>query len=422
MTDTTYIEDYLAYASCTEAPPNYHHWCALGSLSSIIGPRVFTDMGAFTWSCNIYIILVGDPGDKKTTSMRIARDVVKDSTKVQLGSSSITREALVQMMATTEKGKQLDSPCHAVCKLNDKLFKYSQIAAFSSEFKNFIQSGGAPIPMITFLADIWDCVQTSWRDTTKNKGDYEIEHPYLSIIGCIPTKDLKNLLIDDIITSGMSRRMIFIQGEKPKQPHAFPEPTEAQKAARRRCLLHADSLLGVEGTFTWENDARAIYVDAYDRNFFRSQGNESSITRNFLQTKPEFIVKLSMLYRLAESPTSLIHTADSIRRAIKTIESVELGAYHLFDGTGRNELSAISREVLAYVAKTGFCTLKAVQKAFYEQATLQELDQMIEALVRMGSLKRATHRDQPLVAVPEWAPKQVDKDSGSGSFLDQIVG
>ena len=75
----SFIRDFFLHNQGNEIPKRYLLWSAYGALSSAIGPRVHLDLHHIYVVPNIYIILVGKAGGRKTSARDKAYDLVVEA-------------------------------------------------------------------------------------------------------------------------------------------------------------------------------------------------------------------------------------------------------------------------------------------------------------------------------------------------------
>ena len=63
------LADYLEFQSGNEVNENYHIWSAISALSALVSRRIWVNQGYFKIFGNLYVVLLGPPGNGKTTAM-----------------------------------------------------------------------------------------------------------------------------------------------------------------------------------------------------------------------------------------------------------------------------------------------------------------------------------------------------------------
>lgn len=90
MTGTeTYFDVYNEYTKDSECPRFYHRWGAISSLAAFLGRDCWFQFGHFNIYPNMYVKLIGSPGTRKSTAIKIAKQIV-----VQAGYENIAAEKI----------------------------------------------------------------------------------------------------------------------------------------------------------------------------------------------------------------------------------------------------------------------------------------------------------------------------------------
>ena len=72
-----FIDAYLAYTSHTESPVTFHRWSILGALSAWLGKRFYIRHGHSRINANMYVMLMGAAGTRKSTAIKVASKILK---------------------------------------------------------------------------------------------------------------------------------------------------------------------------------------------------------------------------------------------------------------------------------------------------------------------------------------------------------
>lgn len=336
-----FVDDYMFYSSSNEAPIVYHKWAAISALSHLMGPRIWTHIGGYlSYYPNMYVNLVGLPGLMKSTALYQARELVTTVPYIAQSPAATSKEGIVKLMGMK------DSPSKRSYKIAEGQYtQYTQLAIFASEIVSLLNAAGNAMGTIEFLTDIWDKPGKTYHEFFKNSGEQNLISPYISILACITPETLKSLITSKVISSGMSRRQLFIYAKQNGEPQPFIIVSPEQQAAWDRCIVHAKKLQDVWGKFEWTDEADSIYQSWYVPFKKSIQQEASPILRNFYMSKAEYTIKVSMLLAMAEYEPKLVHTAATFSLALSMISSVEKGACNLFEGSGRNDLSEILPDV-----------------------------------------------------------------------------
>lgn len=391
----SFIRDYELYASGVESPSHYHTWCALSVIGTFLSKKVWTDMGYFKVYPNMYVLLVGDPGIKKSTAMGIAKKLVLDVGGRQISPASITKEAMMQHLGAEKspckfsfevESTQLDSTGQGV--QVSEVREVSHLSIFANELVNLLNAGGNPVGMIDLLTDIWD--QDPYVNVTKNKGSDLIKGPFVHLLGCLTPETMEALLFQKFISGGFSRRCIYTYADRNERPVPLPSITQAQGEAWLRCKQRGAELLQWKGEYQWSDEFRnELWVPWYRENFQRCQSEEKAFLKRFLQSLPEYLLKIMMLVSASESDSRLL-TPEAFYAAKAILAPVQETLPRIFEFAGRNELNPIAGALLrALQAKNEVMKMKTIYSMFSRDASIAEIDAVVESLVKQEQVLTA---------------------------------
>lgn len=347
--NVSFLSDYRDYASGNESPPTYHLFSSLVALSSIISRRVWVDMGHFTLYPNLYVVLVGPPGIKKSTAISIAKGLLYALKNVPFSGECTSKEKLVLDMVAEER--TIDGlPERFASKV-----KYSPITVMASELSEFFSISGDG--MVGFLTDVFD-INFPYEHKTKNKGSVIIHGPYLNILAGTTPSWMTTYLRGDIITGGFTRRCLFIYETERQQRIAFPKITDENRRAWASVFAAAERIRVLKGEFAWDEEARAFYTHWYET--YKSPADPNTV--GYYETKHVQLIKLAMLHAISERE-ELVIRKDNLIAGLGYLELIESNLGRVFEGMGRNELASVATKILELIRKMPEITVKTARGA-----------------------------------------------------------
>lgn len=383
----SFIEDYLLTTEGTEPCLEYHTWCMLHTLSVFAGKRIWFDLGHLRFYPHLYIILVGDPGSRKTTAMNFSRDTIRDSKVCPVSATQITKEALTQTMSATIDGKPKKTPFvgQKLFALDGKSYEYNQYAIFASELVDFIAVN--PLGFLDFLTSVWDAPVI--EVITKNKGVDYVENPCINFLACLTPTRMKGFMKQNILGAGYARRTAFVFSNQ-KKIIARPNRTQDQIDAYVRCVEFGKSIQSIAGPFTCTPELDEFYDHFYVENQ-KTIKDKHPNTQGWFETKPEILFKLGMLISLAETQERVI-TLPAYRLALRYCEMVEKNLERVFEGSGINPNAQVAAQVCRMLEALGQpMNKKHLEMMFFDQATdLNALKDTLSHLVNVGRLVEKT--------------------------------
>lgn len=402
---TNFISNFIRYAEGCETPELYDLWSALATLSSVVSRRVWINQGYYIVYPNLYIVLVGAPGGRKTTAMNMCKDMLRELGTIPFAATCMTKEALCRYMST-QCMRSFPIPD------SDKVKEYTPITLCLTELSHFLGVNSAH--MIDFLTTIYD--QEVYDAKTKNKGDDIIPGPYLTVLACTTPSNITRYLKEDVISGGFSRRALFAFELDEGDPIAFPVITQEASAAWKECVSWAQKLENVAGQFQWTAPATIWYKHWYDDLFRSLRTHDNIMTRGYYKSKHIQLLKVAMLVALSETTELKLERAH-LEISVAILEKLEKNLPKVFEAMGRNELAPIAARVVELLEMAGQpIPQNKVLSEFFRDADTREIYGIIAHLTSTGKIKQIEEKNkagvilQTLLATPsiaqDWVSKQ----------------
>ena len=390
----SFINDYRIYACKDEAPDMFHILSGYVALSSAIGRRVWIANGENAFFANIYVLLIGGAGCGKNQAINKCTGLLDELGTVATSADVDTPEGLLRYIAgQPDKDPPIPSDCARLRKWRDgKDKEVHELTIFATEFIDFIRID--PEKWTGLFNNIYD-KDTVYKYRTKGQGTDIITGPYIVLLGGIPSDVQAKLQDIDVISTGFARRTFLQYGErKYHEPHAFPEWSEEEQAARTRCLTRLKEVQTLKGEMVMTPDARVWYKQWYDEHITTIPQRATPAIKGWMNSKSTQVQKLAMLNSLSDRDDLLI-TPDDFERATGCIDIMESTFNMIFGGLGRNELAALVPKVFEYLHQT--CVPAEVSSLFthfFTQLTsgkgYAELNEVLQHLAAIGKIQNKT--------------------------------
>lgn len=363
----SWIKAYLAYTAESESPEEYHLWTAISVIAGALKRQVFFDMGYFLLYPNMFIVLVGPPGRcKKSTAMRIGRDILKGTPGAKFTADSTTREKLIINLTQAHKDGA------------------SAMTAHSTEFATMLTSSG--MDMVVFLTDIFDCPPV-WEHDTKSGGKNTIKGPFLNLLGATTPDWISRAMPLDTIGVGLTSRIIFIHQDTPRAADAIPKLTDAQKALAQILITDLIAISALSGEFRLSDTAYKRYNDWYRERVGNPNPTGDPRLAGYFERKPMHMLKLSMIVAAAKRDGLEIHDED-MEDAMTMLQRIEDRMTKVFVGVGRNPIHADKEAVLASIIESGQGGLSMGELLARYNYSLRkdELAEVLDTLIIIGAV------------------------------------
>lgn len=217
-----FLRMYLTYVEKTESPRIMHVWSVLSAASACMGRHVWLPLDLGNLFANMYVLLVGPPGTRKSTAIRIPNDIAKVCTGIRYApdDTSGQRQGLITAMGVDElaevesefAGVDFDSIIKGTSKLTAATVRDEDkhcLYASASEFGSFI--GQNSLDMTRFLIKVWDGEDYTYQ---LKRSRAVLHNPLLGLIGGTTPSDIARIMPQDAIGQGFMSRIILVFAPK----------------------------------------------------------------------------------------------------------------------------------------------------------------------------------------------------------------
>jgi len=375
----SYISSYLKMVENTEPPLPFHQWSCLSSLSVLAGRRFWFNLGPIVYYPNLYVVLVGNPGVKKSSAMNRSKDIARHVGCCPIAATQSTKEAITLEMSSEKfAGRR-------VFYHNQEQIEYNQFAIFATELTQFI--GVNPLGMLDFLTTVYD--EKVYEVKTKNKGNDYIKGPYITLLACMTPEIVKGYLKMNILTGGFARRTVFVHCSN-GEIIPIPDFTKEQKLAMQQCIDFGKALQDRSGEFKFSPEGQKWYVNWYNKLHRNMSDIAKPSTEGYYRSKHELLFKTSMLIALSESDDLILHPEHFEIAEKRFFAPVEKTLERVFEGSGINANAGAVAQVCHMLEGLGKpMNYKHLLGMFMGQSTsLSELKDMIDQMCSVGRLKK----------------------------------
>lgn len=222
--EPSFLQQYLSYVGETEAPIFYHRWAAISAIGAYLGRQYSFSLGHFELYTNMYIMLIGDPGTRKSTAIKIAKKIITAAGYNTISADKSSKEKFMLDLAgegDDNEGKTVDEI------LDTNLWgkeeddgQPAEMYIACDEFNDFIGLGN--MEFISLLGNMWD-YNGVFKNRIKTGKSVSINNPTVSILGGNTSTSFANAFPPDTLGQGFFSRLLLIHGESTGKRITFPE-------------------------------------------------------------------------------------------------------------------------------------------------------------------------------------------------------
>ncbi len=397
----SFVQDYLEYAKETESPEIFHMWSGLSAISACLGQHVYTDFGLGPIHPNMYVVLVGPPGVRKSTAINWAKKRLKAAVNLEFAPTDTAGQRQGLMSAFLKENPKEDS------KVDESIVKaFSDINLFNQEetfldmigevedtrirvedketlygmFNEFDSMiGQKQREMLTFLINLWDMERYVYRLA---KTSTVLEQPMFSFLAATTPSSISESLPPGSGSSGFLSRLIFVFSEATKKKIADPQPPEQEL-----CDLieeHFSSIArNCRGCIKRTDKAKALLEEIY----LESKSSiEDPRFIYYVQRRYTHLIKLCLL--LAVARKSSVITPLDVEEGLILLEATEKEMHKALGQFGTTPIGLAQQEVLDMLDQGGHTTLKSgLFSRMTSRFKIFEIEQAISNLITLGRIK-----------------------------------
>ena len=365
---------FLTYTKRKEPPANFVAWSTVAVISAALGKKCYVPQGSYVIYPNLNIVLVGAPGDRKTTAMKIGRQFVEHLGTVPLSPDSVTRESLIDDMARNQV-EAYDG---------NRDVSYWQSTAFVSELEQFLGGRHINQQMVGFLTAIWDANQ--FKERTRKGGEVLIPNPYFTLLGCCTLTWMNEKLRSDIISDGYTRRTIFCNEDEMNCLNDWPTLSAEEMEAAARINLEVKRIHSISGKFNFTIPARIYYKKRYLS--LRDEAKQhSEKVQYYFSSKHDLILKVAMCLSAVYRNDRVVDLA-IIKAAYDFLDESEQNMDKIFSGVGLNPQKALADKILDKIIRAGEKGITNADLLTYAYSDLksQDYEEVIKVLETTGKI------------------------------------
>lgn len=373
-----WLEAFLQYTESTEPPMVYRMWTGISTIAACLQKKCWLDWND-RYEANMYIVLCGPSGSRKSTAMSEGRRLLEDL-QVVLASDRITNESFIQEFANVGRDGLVFH--------NGVPVPHCSMTVISSEFVVFL--GHKNVRFIADLTDLWD-YKKIWRYKTKHQGSDEIVGPFLNILGGATPENIYEYLPAITIGSGFTARVMFIYA--PRKGRLVINPFHDDKDVELYKYLQAElsNILMMDGRFKFGRSFIAEWGKFYQQSEAHPFFNMRHL-QYYADRRPAHVLKLCMVVSASRSQDMII-TAEDLNRAISIIDAAERQMPRIFMGIGQSNTAGVTQMVLRHLKAKGTVTFSALLQQFINDTDKEVLEGILASLQAMKYIKITVNPD-----------------------------
>lgn len=283
------IDLWLHQAGKTEVDKQFHFWCCLATVASVVADRVgFNKFAHKRLAPNIYLMLIGPSTSGKNQAIDIAESFLTKVKNVHYFRGKTTGQALIDTLAKrADQGSKATDP---------KFQQLAKITLATPELAMSVGTGGAANDFVKIMTELYSGGDSVIQERTRTSGYREIERPCINWIAGTTREWLCKTITSDDIQSGFFGRICAIVGKGRTERIIRPLYPPDQRECWEHMLERFRALAQLDGPFTMSPEAEAVEQEWYER---RPEPDDEALLP-FFGREHDLMLKLAMILALSE--------------------------------------------------------------------------------------------------------------------------
>lgn len=240
-------------------------------VGAYLGRQYSFSLGHFELYTNMYIMLIGEPGTRKSTAIKIAKKIITAADYDKISGDKTSKEKFMLDLAGIEdgsldgnnkgqKGKSLEELLDENLGFNsEELGDDCEMYIACDEFNDFIGIGN--LEFISLLGNLWD-YNGVFKNRIKTGKSVSILNPTVSILGGNTSTSFANAFPPDTLGQGFFSRLLLIYGEETGKKITFPALPSPEATNKIISALQRIKIT-IKGQAEIEHDAKLLLEKIY---------------------------------------------------------------------------------------------------------------------------------------------------------------
>lgn len=300
----TLSELYFRYTEKTEPPMVFHRWSLMSCLAASLGRQFYLPFADFRIFTNMYVMLIGDPGTRKSTAIKTGKRILSASGYDKFSAERTSKEKFLLDLEGVEDdtGSVKDASTVMRNLFGDDYANADprEVFVVADEFNEFVGSGN--LEFLSLLGSLWDWDDpvAPFKQRLKTSRSVSIFQPTINILSGNTHAGFAEAFPPQTLGQGFLSRLILVFGESSGKKFAFPEkPPDSLKQQLIDEFMEIKTQVSGEASLTGK--ARDMLQTIYHS----FEGLEDARFKHYSTRRYTHLLKLCLLTAAASRRTEI---------------------------------------------------------------------------------------------------------------------
>jgi predicted Zn-ribbon and HTH transcriptional regulator len=261
------FDDYFDLLGETESPAIAHRWSMICCIGALIGRQAWLPFGPARIFPNIYAMIIGESGTRKSTAIKLAKKILASAGYEQFSAQKTTKEKFLMDL----EGLNPDQGQVNGKDVMESLFggdgdvggDAREVFIVADEFNDFMSCRDLEFQSLLGSLWDWDDETSTWKHRLKNSQSLSIYQPTISILGGNTHENFTSMFPPEAIGQGFLSRLLLVYCEPTGIKKAIPEDLDERLKGEfvKRLVWIKENFVG---PIAWTKEALNIYTILYN--------------------------------------------------------------------------------------------------------------------------------------------------------------
>jgi hypothetical protein len=392
-----FLRTYLEFTGIGESPDAFNLWCAITGVSATLSRKFYFPHGNNAIYPNMYTIIVGAPGSRKTTAVNTLQKLIIESTNVRFAPTDIAgmRQGLLSALIGDDaledeffaKNKKKTDDANATFDADfsgiwDEEFPAiespedkSSLFICAGELQSFL--GIKSMELVGCLGNMYDNLP-EYRYQLKTSS-INITDPTINLLGAITPNSFFECMPDGTLNSGFLSRFMMVASNEPRR--YVPRMAKGNDKLRQELInTFRICYTSIRGELQETSDAM-IYIDKLYTSFLGENFVNDARFQYYIDRRHDHFYKLLMCL-VASDGRMLATEADAVL-ANNILIATEKNMAKALGEYGASKDSKIKQRIVEYINNEHLPVQQAILvQQFRNDLKPVELGLILEHLVK----------------------------------------
>lgn len=323
-----WLRDYVEFTRKTlESPTIFNFFAAVVLLGAILERNIFYQRGTYKIFPNFAVVFIAPTARcRKNLAIDEVKRLVLETNLVSIVERT-TPERLIERLFHQERA------CALIC---------APELSYILGKREYLQG------MIQCLTRLFDCPAHLPSDTVCRRTEV-LKNVALSLLGGSTLEWFVKHLPMEAFEGGFMTRLLFIHLED--RDRFYPEPAAPNKVVEKTLRLKLEKFSRIKGEIHLSTSAKDWYSQWYLKHSKKLPPWKQLY--GYHEKKPDWLIKLAMVFEIAEGKDSLVITLTKMQEALKILNYLEKGLPELYQRFYCTEVGEKHHAILGAIRREG---------------------------------------------------------------------